>query len=124
MEALRQLIEMMRDDEFALAPEFRSRVIAALAYFANPDDLIPDSVPVLGFLDDAIMVEIVRRELKHELDAYTDFCVSREARNKRKNMDPAKVAALVEAERVKLFDRIRARRRRSRANGDSRTNFF
>jgi hypothetical protein len=51
----------------------------ALAYFAEPDDLIPDHIPGLGYLDDAIMVELVVRELRHEIDAYQDFCMFRDS---------------------------------------------
>ena len=56
-------------------PEQRqSAVLAALAYFANPQDLIPDEVPGLGFLDDAIMIKLVDEEFEHELWAYRKFC--------------------------------------------------
>jgi hypothetical protein len=47
---------------------------AALAYFADPQDMIPDNIPVLGYIDDAIMIELVVSELKHEIDAFEDFC--------------------------------------------------
>jgi len=124
MQALRGLIELMRDEEFALAKEFRGRVATALAYFADPDDLIPDSVPGLGFLDDAIMVEIVLRELKHEVEAYADFRKARDARRKRKAKDPAAEAEFIETERRRLFDRIRARRRRARAHHGTSSDFF
>ena len=32
-----------------------------------------DDVPALGFLDDAIMIELIVRELKHDIEAYQDF---------------------------------------------------
>ena len=44
------------------------------AYFADPQDMIPDSIPVLGFIDDAIMIELLTAELRPEIDAYNDFC--------------------------------------------------
>jgi len=35
--------------------------IGALIYFVNPFDLIPDSIPVLGFVDDAAVITFVAR---------------------------------------------------------------
>ena len=34
----------------------KATTIAALVYFINPIDIVPDFLPVLGFLDDAAMV--------------------------------------------------------------------
>jgi uncharacterized membrane protein YkvA (DUF1232 family) len=36
-------------------------VIAAVIYFVNPFDLIPDSVPVLGLIDDAAVITCVAK---------------------------------------------------------------
>lgn len=76
---LKMLIRMLSDIEWRLPHHEAARVLNALAYFAEPEDLIPDSIPGLGFLDDAIMVELVLRELRHEIEAYRDF---REYRDK------------------------------------------
>jgi len=74
MEKLRLMIRMITDLEWRLPHQEATRVLNALAYFAEPEDLIPDDIPGLGFLDDAIMIELVVRELKHEIEAYEDFC--------------------------------------------------
>ena len=55
---------MITDPEWELPEDHTKRVLDALIYFANPDDLIPDSIRGVGYLDDAIMVEIVRLELR------------------------------------------------------------
>ena len=36
--------------------ELRQKILFALQYFIDPDDDIPDSIPKLGFLDDAAVV--------------------------------------------------------------------
>jgi uncharacterized membrane protein YkvA (DUF1232 family) len=72
------LVTMVEDEDWNLPPEDVTRVINALAYFANAKDLIPDDVPGLGFLDDAVMVDLVMRELAQEVKAYESFREFRE----------------------------------------------
>ena len=68
------LVQMLEDQRWRLTGADRARVLNVLAYFVDPDDLIPDRIPGLGYLDDAIMVELVLQELKHEIEAYQKFC--------------------------------------------------
>ena len=70
---------MVEDPDWQLPQEDVTRVINALAYFANAKDLIPDDVPGLGYLDDAVMVDLVVRELSSEIKAFRDFCNYRES---------------------------------------------
>ena len=70
---LEDLTEVIEDKDYAAPARVTDRVVAALAYFANPEDLIPDDIPVLGFLDDAIMIKFVEEEFKHELHAFRKF---------------------------------------------------
>ena len=111
------MISMVHDSGWALPEEDKQRVLSALTYFADPKDVIPDTVPVLGFLDDAIMIELCVRELKHELDAYDDFCDFRNAEAERLGVDPAshelQRADWLEGRREELQDRMRRRRRDS-----------
>ena len=88
---LEVIINMVGDEEWQLSDEDRSRVLGALVYFCDPEDLIPDHIPGLGFLDDAIYVELVIRELKSEIESYEEFCSFRaaeEGRRKAKGEDP------------------------------------
>ena len=111
---LDNLIAMVRDEGWSLSEEDRKRVLAALVYFADPPDVIPDSVPVLGYLDDAIMIELCVRDLKHEIDAYDDFCDFRESEARRLGLDPATVGSAdwLESRRVELQNRMHQRRER------------
>ena len=114
---LDSMISMVNDEGFALPEEDRQRVLACLTYFANPKDIIPDSVPVLGFLDDAIMIELCVTELKHEVEAYEDFVVYRNEEAERRGVDPATLKTerveWAEARRVELLDRMKRRRLQS-----------
>lgn len=105
---LEQLIAMLRDRDWRLEGRDRMRILDALAYFVEPDDLIPDRVPGIGYLDDAIMIELVVRELAHEIEAYQDFC---EFRSRPNTEDPARL----ETRREALQARMRRRRRRVRS---------
>lgn len=115
IEKLTQLIDMLEDGEWALAGRDRERVVRGMAYFAEPDDMIPDKVPVLGFLDDAIMVELVVTELEHELQAYEDFCTFRKTQEERfGDDDPTTREEWLAARRKSLHQRMRRRRSRRR----------
>ena len=45
-------------------------IIAALNYLVDPFDLIPDSTPFLGLVDDAYVVELVTDKTRRALDAF------------------------------------------------------
>lgn len=117
------LIAMVRDEGWRLEAEDRQRVLSALVYFADPSDAIPDHVPVLGFLDDAIMIELCVRELGPELDAYEEFCEFRELEARRRGEDPSTVgcADWLEARREELHDRMHRRRARDFGTGYGRS---
>ncbi|NBD94948.1 MAG: DUF1232 domain-containing protein [Gammaproteobacteria bacterium] len=116
---LQILIDMLEDEGWGMKDVGRRRVLAALAYFNNPDDLIPDHIPGLGFLDDAIMVELLVRELKPEIEAYRDFVRYRSAAAKRKGVDPSELnrADFVKNREQALLSRMRRRRRRGGSGG-------
>jgi uncharacterized membrane protein YkvA (DUF1232 family) len=111
---LKLMIDMLSDIEWRLPHQEATRVLNALAYFAEPEDLIPDSIPGLGFLDDAIMIELVVRELKHEIDAYRDFCEYRD-RLRQEQGDSARVSreGWLDNRRKELQTRMRRRRKHS-----------
>jgi hypothetical protein len=109
---------MIEDAEWQIPEEERKDVISALAYFSDPTDLIPDHIPALGFLDDAIMIELVVAELKENIDAFTEFCVYRQREKNRR--DPATITSgdWLDAKRKELHSRMQ-RRRSSRRSGRS-----
>ena len=80
---LKTLLDMLKDAEWDLGEDDRERIISAMAYFADPIDLIPDHIPGIGFLDDAMFVEIIIRELRAEMSAYGEFCSFRDSEHSR-----------------------------------------
>jgi len=124
LDKLKIMIQMLKDHEWRLPGAESTRVLNALAYFSEPEDLIPDHIPGVGFLDDAIMVELVVRELKHEIEAYTDFCKYRARQQpkpgiKRKTSDVTRDQWLAER-RDELQSRMRRRKKRSSDGSDGR----
>jgi uncharacterized membrane protein YkvA (DUF1232 family) len=116
---LEAMVNMVRDEEWALPQGERQRVLCALVYFCDPEDLIPDSIPGLGYLDDAIMVELVFRELRHEIEAYDDFDEWRTSYDKRFRFKKnAKVRAEKLTERrQQLLERVERRKKKDEESG-------
>ena len=112
MGQLHTLISMAVDDGWGLIEDDRERVLAALSYFSEPHDLIPDDTPGLGFLDDAIMIEIVCKALEHEIQAYREFLEFRVAETNRRGDEAPEVqrADWLEQRRQQLHARMRRRR--------------
>ena len=80
VDVLETLSEMLRDSDWTQPSSVRGRARTALGYFLDPEDLIPDATPGLGYLDDAIIIELLTRELRHEIKAYREFRAWRDAR--------------------------------------------
>jgi uncharacterized membrane protein YkvA (DUF1232 family) len=110
---LELLVRMLEDDEWRLTGADRARVLNVLAYFVDPDDLIPDRIPGIGYLDDAIMVQLVVEELRHEIEAFEKFCEFRTSRSPD--------ADALAKQRIQLQTRMRRMRRRERDRRRSRS---
>ena len=128
MASVESLISMSRDAGFSLPDADRNRVLAALAYLADPMDEIPDSVPVLGFLDDAIMIELCRQDLRFEIEAYDDFCEWRADEARARGIDPAQLMAQradwADARAAEAIAIMHRRRRDSYASGAWKPTLF
>jgi hypothetical protein len=111
---VQRLILMLEDEAWGLGDPERSEVVETLAYFSDPDDLIPDDIEVVGLLDDAIMLELLLRRLRSVLNAYADFCVYRTTLAAMPGDAEARRlhARCLAERRVKLQTRMRRRRTR------------
>jgi uncharacterized membrane protein YkvA (DUF1232 family) len=122
---LRLMIDMLTDIEWRLPHREASRVLNALAYFAEPEDLIPDNIPGLGFLDDAIMIELVVRELRHEIEAYEDFRDFRDRVRSEGGWRPGVTREdWLETRRKELHKRMRRRRKRGKGSDSKPMRLF
>ena len=122
------MIAMVEDVGFGLPEANRAHVLAALAYFASPEDLVPDDVPVLGFLDDAIVIELCVRELQPEIEAYNDFHRWRDNEATRRGENKAGLTLnrveWAEARRAETLERLHRRRSESYVSTRSSPSLF
>ncbi len=126
LDQIRMLTDMLADEGWGMQEVGRKRVLTALAYFNQPEDLIPDHLPGIGFLDDAIMIELLKRELKPEIEAYEDFVQYRAAEAKRLGKQPEDLnrSDFLEARQQALLSRMRRRRRSSSRSSSRRKSPF
>lgn len=74
-----ELRAMLADPAWTMDAELAARIAALLAYIDDPSDLFGDAIPVLGLLDDALLVEIAMDSVRDELDDHAEFCRFRQA---------------------------------------------
>jgi len=115
LEKLETLLAMANDAQWPLQEKERSPILAGLAYLCDPEDLIPDDIPGIGMLDDAVMIELVFRELAHELEAYEDFRDFRAGllKNPGKQGTPEEIEARLQKRREQLMARMRRRKKKN-----------
>jgi uncharacterized membrane protein YkvA (DUF1232 family) len=108
---LERLIQMLADTEWQLPNSERERLLAMFVYFSDPEDILPDDIPVIGYLDDVIIIELVTRDLQHVREAFEDFCdFRREFDNKHgKEIDGAIRRDRLDRKRQELHQRMQNR---------------
>ncbi len=108
------MIAMLQDEEWKLPTLDRERLLATFVYFGDPEDLIPDDIPAIGFLDDIILIELLINDLRHVREAYKDFCAYRTQYSARfKSNDDAELQQRrVAGKRQQLHARMQRRQAR------------
>jgi len=67
------LFSMITDKKYKVDTKTYLIIAGALAYLVLPTDIIPDFIPVVGFVDDAFVIGMVIKQLKDEIDNYKKF---------------------------------------------------
>lgn len=68
------LRRMLNDDDWDVGVDTRERARMLIRYLQQVDDLIPDTQPLVGHLDDALLVELAWPAFADETIDYGDFC--------------------------------------------------
>ncbi len=67
---VRLVVAYARGNYRDIPPDALALVVAGLLYVVSPIDLIPDSIPGIGIVDDAVVVGWVIKTVREELDAF------------------------------------------------------
>jgi len=71
IELLISLLQDYDSDKYRDIPwESVAGILTAMLYVISPVDLIPDFIPLIGTLDDAVVVSVCLKLVKNDLDAY------------------------------------------------------
>jgi len=108
---LRAMLDMATDPDWQASGEDQQRLINALACFSAPPEANGQPSTV-GLLDHAIMIELVGRDLEHDLAAFRDFSKFRESQRTRRAGREDLVQQHVQQKRAILQTRMHARRQR------------
>ena len=71
---LQDLRELAADPDWGIDPALARRIDRLRAYVSQARDLIPDDLPLIGRLDDALLVELSWPMLAEELEDFRDYC--------------------------------------------------
>ena len=113
---LETMIDMLEDREWRLPKRDREQLLATFVYFGDPEDIIPDDIPAIGFLDDLILIELLLRDFRHVREAYADFCRYRKELGRSLPRGAGRNGAgdRLAAKRKQLHARMQRRRTRER----------
>jgi len=74
---IKEMVGLLKDyftGEYTEAPwKVITAIAASVLYFVSPMDLVPDLIPVLGFLDDAFVIGMCLSLCRSDMDDYRKF---------------------------------------------------
>jgi uncharacterized membrane protein YkvA (DUF1232 family) len=104
---------MLLDGDWGVSVEFNRRARQLIDYISRPDDLIHDEIPIVGHLDDALLVELGWPALEGETRDYFDYCRFRRERKPRGTPNERRLAweaeCMAEVMRLRQKSEIRQR---------------
>ncbi|HIE15523.1 MAG TPA: DUF1232 domain-containing protein [Bacteroidales bacterium] len=75
------LAELIRCVDFPITESSRKWIVFALNYLISDIDLIPDSIPIIGYLDDALVVSWVKNLVDSDITRFAIFKKAKEVKH-------------------------------------------
>lgn len=75
--SLEAMVSMVEDEIWKIKTSNLEKINATIKYFVDDDDIIPDNIPGIGYLDDCIIIDSTMDEIYDELMEFKDFCRTR-----------------------------------------------
>ncbi|MBU8975049.1 MULTISPECIES: hypothetical protein [unclassified Lysobacter] len=79
MRRVQELRAMLQDEDWDADEASHARIGKLLAYIDREDDLIADRTPLLGQLDDVLLIELAWPAFADDVEDYRDYCAYRQA---------------------------------------------
>jgi len=73
LDDLKLAYEMLKAPDFTIEKSTKLVLIIALLYIVSPIDLLPDSIPFIGVLDDMLVAGYAIKQTASELERYRRF---------------------------------------------------
>lgn len=70
---VRTLFRMLRTPDYALSLGTKGIIVASLLYFIVPTDVLPDFIPLVGYVDDAFVIATIVGSLRKEIERFLDW---------------------------------------------------
>lgn len=78
LRSVQELRAMLDDADWDTDAASRARIAKLLSYIDREDDLIADRTPLLGQLDDVLLIELAWPAFADEAEDYRDYCAYRQ----------------------------------------------
>ena len=112
----------LRDEQWVIGAELREKLSLLIDYLDHEANaLIPNDLPFVGLLDDAILVDVAMNALRDELDEYADFCRFRVAEAGSRNVALSAVQSNREEWMAERMQERRLEQQLRRVRGQSYT---
>ena len=117
--SLDMMLSMIEDKTWEVSAENRDRITATIKYFCDDEDLIPDSIPGIGYIDDCIIIDGAAEQAFEEMDEFKDFSKARAVYAKGEEFSLEDWDKIKNQELGSRLRNRRLRRSRSRYGKDS-----